>query len=181
MPRKPAASRHSIPPGPRRSHQIPGFQDHVSVNIDGTDRPSHPPPAMDSRRAASAARLASVTVRPFLTRLLAVLLLMQWGSAFAHCLRLGAPAAALHVEICTAEGLRIVAITPEGEDAPAPETAAAFCPACLGPAAAALPAPEVALAPPLVVVQATDPPPPAPGPTPFPPRSCQPRAPPPTS
>lgn len=122
-----------------------------------------------------------MTLRPLLTRILVALLLMQWGSAFAHCLRLAAPAEALHLEICTAEGLRTIAITPDGEDRPAPETAAAFCPACLGPAAAALPAPEVALAPPVVLVQATEPPPPAPGPMPTPPRSCQPRAPPPTS
>jgi hypothetical protein len=115
---------------------------------------------------------------PALTRLLALLLLLQWGTAFAHCLRLAAPAEVLHLDICTSEGLRTVAVTPE-DGAPAEEGhAAAICPACLGPAAPALPTPELTLAPTLRFVQAADPPPPAPPPVPLPPRSCQPRAPP---
>ncbi len=116
---------------------------------------------------------------PALTQLLAVLLLLQWGTAFAHCLRLAAPAEVLHLELCTSEGPRTIALTPE-DGAPAEHDthAAAICPACLGPAAAALPAPEVTVAPTLRFVQTADPPPPAPAPVPTPPRSCQPRAPP---
>jgi hypothetical protein len=118
--------------------------------------------------------------RQFLTSLLAALLLLQWGTAFAHCLRLAAPAEVLHLDLCTSEGLRTVAIaadesgTPDGHG----EHAAAICPACLGPAAATLPTPEITVAPVLRFVQAADPPPPAPAPVPTPPRSCQPRAPP---
>ena len=52
----------------------------------------------------------SVRSRPALIRLLAVLLLMQWGTAFGHCLRLAAPDGLLHLEICTTEGLRSVSL-----------------------------------------------------------------------
>ncbi|WP_372618467.1 DUF2946 family protein [Falsiroseomonas sp.] len=121
--------------------------------------------------------------RPLLTALLATLLLLQWGTAFAHCLKLAAPAATLAVEICTTEGLRQVALPLEehGHD-PGHVAAAGLCPACQGPAAAALPAPPVTLAPPVLLAQSADPPrPSSPAPGPTPPRSCQPRAPPPTS
>ncbi len=119
-------------------------------------------------------------IRPTLTRLLVVLLLMQWGTAFGHCLRLAAPAEGLTVEICTAEGIRHVTLPVEdGEGSHHGIAGALSCPACLGPAAAALPAPAVGLAPPLLLVQSADPPPaPAPAPRPAPSPSCQPRAPP---
>lgn len=116
--------------------------------------------------------------RPALTRLLAVLLLLQWGTAFAHCLRLVAPAQALTIEICTADGIHRVSIPAEPEDH-APHQGAAVCPACQGPGAAALAAPAVVVAAPARLAQAADPPPappsaPRPAPTPY----CQPRAPP---
>lgn len=115
--------------------------------------------------------------RPALIRLLAVLLLVQWGTAFGHCLRLAAPAEALHLEICTQEGLRSLTIPVGGEDAPEPAITGGVCPACAGPGTAA--PPPVSLAPPMVLAQAADPPPaPPPAPVPTPPRSCQPRAPP---
>lgn len=118
-------------------------------------------------------------MRPALTRLLVCLLLLQWGTAFAHCLKLAAPGEVLHLEICTAEGLRSVAISAAGDDAPAEQAApGGACPACAGPAALALPTPEARIAPPLIFAQAADPPPTAPAPAPLPPRSCQPRAPP---
>ncbi len=123
--------------------------------------------------------------RPALTRLLAALLLLQWGLAFGHCLRLVAPAHALTVEICTAQGIHRVVLPPEREDGAGHHDhafPAGVCPACQGPAAAALPAPPVALVPPLLLAQAADPPPAPPSsPVPLPPRSCQPRGPPPTS
>jgi hypothetical protein len=121
-----------------------------------------------------------VRARPALIRLLSLLLLLQWGTAFAHCLALAAPADQLHIEICTAEGLRSVALPAGDTDAPAEHPGmAGFCPACAGPAALALPAPAIGLAPPLLLAQAADPPPPStPGPAPSP--SCRPppRAPP---
>ena len=119
-------------------------------------------------------------IRPTLTRLLVVLLLMQWGTAFAQCLRLAAPGEGLTVEICTADGIRHVTMPVEdGEDGHHGMAGGLSCPACLGPAATALPAPAVGLAPPVILVQAADPPPaPPPAPRPAPTPSCQPRAPP---
>lgn len=125
--------------------------------------------------------------RPALTRLIAALLLLQWGTAFGHCLALAAPAPVLMVAICTAEGIHRVALPIGDEGGPQDGhgdhgLASGMCPACQGPGAVALPAPPVTLAAPVLLAQAADPPPPAPsGPGPLPPRSCQPRAPPPTS
>jgi hypothetical protein len=124
-----------------------------------------------------------VRLRPALTRLLVLLLLMQWGTAFGHCLRLAAPGDDFVVEICTAEGIHRVALADTGDqtddDQDAPPMLAGLCPACAGPAAVALPAPPVTLAAPVILAQAVDPPAPPPQPTsPLPPRSCQPRAPP---
>lgn len=116
-------------------------------------------------------------MRPALIRLLAFLLLLQWGSAFAHCLRLASPAEGLHVEICTAEGIRLVTLP--GKTDETPTHVAGFCPACGGPAEFALQAVPVSLLPPLLLVQSTEPTPtPTPGPAPSP--SCRPppRAPP---
>jgi hypothetical protein len=123
--------------------------------------------------------IATVTLRPLLTRLLVVLLLMQWGTAFAHCLRLAGGAPGLTIEICSPDGLRHVTIPADDGDDGKPALAAPLCPACLGPAAVALPAPEVTIAPPVLLAQATETPAPPPSaPLPLPPRSCQPRAPP---
>jgi hypothetical protein len=123
------------------------------------------------------AKDAVVRPRPALIRLLAVLLLVQWGTAFGHCLRLSAPAEALHLEICTPEGLRSLAVP--ADQAPEPTATGGVCPACAGPGAAAVPPLPVGVAPPVVLAQAADPPPvPSPAAVPTPPRSCQPRAPP---
>ncbi len=122
-----------------------------------------------------------VRIRPFLTRLLVLALLLQWGTAFAHCLRLAPTEAGFAVDICTPDGIHRVVLPGEG-DAPQHAAHGLPCPACLGPAAFALVAPEVAVAPPVLLAQAADPPQPPRGPPPqIPPRSCQPRAPPPTS
>jgi hypothetical protein len=119
-----------------------------------------------------------VRVRPALIRALAVLLLMQWGTAFAQCLRLAAPAPGFTVEICTGEGLHRVTLPLQEDGAPDDHAGAGpLCPACAGPAAFALPAPGISIAPPVLLAQTADPPPPSP-PFPTPPRSCQPRAPP---
>jgi hypothetical protein len=127
--------------------------------------------------------MRSVRNRSVLTALIAALLLLQWGTAFAHCLRPAAHAASLTMEICTPDGMRLVSIPLEQGDADEHGAAAGMlCPACQGPAAVALPVPPVTLAPPILLVQSADPPPPSsPAPMPMPPRSCQPRAPPPTS
>jgi len=116
---------------------------------------------------------------PALTRLLAVLLLVQWGTAFGHCLRLAAPGPAPAIEICSAEGLRHV-VRPSGEEGPrhGKAMAASLCPACQGPAAVAMPAPTISLTAPVALVLAADPPPPAPAPAPAPSPSNRPRAPP---
>ncbi|MGG5821145.1 hypothetical protein [Falsiroseomonas sp. HW251] len=118
--------------------------------------------------------------RPVLTSLLAALLLLQWGTAFAHCLQLGlklAPAEAFALEICTPDGIHRVVLEDEGGERKA--LPAAVCPACLGPAAFALPPPPVALAAPVQLAQSADPPPAPPSsPRPAPTPHCQPRAPP---
>lgn len=113
---------------------------------------------------------------PVLTSLLAALLLLQWGTAFAHCVRL-APAQDFAIEICTADGIHRVLLDGEGGERKALPTG--VCPACLGPAAVALPPPPVALALPIELAQSADPPPAPPSsPRPAPTPHCQPRAPP---
>lgn len=125
-------------------------------------------------------RVSLVRSRPVLTALLAALLLLQWGTAFAGCLRPAAVAASLSIEICTPDGLRHVTLPGEPGEADRHAAGGMPCPACLGPAAVALPAPPVSIAPPIRLVQSADPPPPAPAPAPmpFPSPSCRPRAPP---
>jgi hypothetical protein len=123
-----------------------------------------------------------VRLRPALTRLLVVLLLLQWGTAFGHCLRMAAPAPGFVVEICTTDGLHRVSL-PTGDEDQGDHAAhgGGICPACQGPAALALLPPSPALALPVLLAQSADPPPPPQPQLPTPPRSCQPRAPPPTS
>jgi hypothetical protein len=103
-----------------------------------------------------AVRLRPTLLNAGLVRLLAALLLLQWGTAFGHCLRLAAPKA-LTVEICTAAGLHQLTVQAGDEDAPERMSAAASCPACQGPAAAALPAPSVSITPALMFAWAADP------------------------
>ncbi len=123
-------------------------------------------------------RLRPAILSAHLARLLVVLLLLQWGTAFGHCLRLVGAGQGLTVEICTADGLRHVTIPADDGGAGDHLSTAPLCPACQGPAALALPSPEVTLAPPVLLAQASEPPPPRAPPPPQPPRSCQPRAPP---
>nr|WP_281419605.1 DUF2946 family protein [Falsiroseomonas tokyonensis] len=127
---------------------------------------------------------SAVRLRPALTRLLVLLLLLQWGTAFGHCLKLAAPHGALpgvlHMDICTPEGLRSIALQFDPGEAPKADHAAGMlCPLCGGLGGAALPPPPVALLPPLLLVQTEAPPPPS-TPSPAPPPRCQPppRAPP---
>ncbi len=131
----------------------------------------------------------AVRLRPALIRLLTILLLLQWGTAFGHCLRMASPEALLHLEICTPDGIQRLAMPiaadPTGEDGADPATpvpahpAAGICPVCAGPATVALPPPPVSLVAPLLLVQAPQPPAPS-TPSPAPPPRCQPqpRAPP---
>ncbi|MGK7863967.1 DUF2946 family protein [Falsiroseomonas sp. E2-1-a4] len=120
-------------------------------------------------------------IRPAFTRLLVVLLLLQWGTAFGHCLKLAAPSGGvLHMEICTPDGMRSIPLALEqDEQAPQDHAAGMFCPLCGGASGAALPPPPVALVPPLLLVQTAPLPPPS-TPNPAPPPRCQPppRAPP---
>ncbi|MDO9499675.1 DUF2946 family protein [Falsiroseomonas sp.] len=126
-----------------------------------------------------------VRLRPAFTRLLVLLLLLQWGTAFGHCLKLAAPqggasGGVLHMDICTPEGLRSIPLVLEqDEQAPQDHAAGMLCPLCGGASGAALPPPPVALVPPLLLVQTAPLPPPS-TPNPAPPPRCQPppRAPP---
>jgi len=122
-----------------------------------------------------------VRFRPFLTRLLVLALLLQWGTAFAHCLRFVPVQAGFAVDICTPDGIHRVVLPGEaGDEAPQHASHGMPCPACLGPAASAITPPEVTIMPPVVLAQSADPPPTPPRnpPPQLPPRSCQPRAPP---
>jgi hypothetical protein len=68
--------------------------------------------------------------------LLALLLLLQWGTAFAHCLRQLAPQGAVHsVEICGAEGLTTALLDDQGRPVEKSEAGHAACPGCCGPTA----------------------------------------------
>ncbi|NKE43487.1 DUF2946 family protein [Roseomonas frigidaquae] len=124
-------------------------------------------------------------LRPALTRLLVLLLLLQWGTAFGHCLKLAAPqggvqGGVLHMDICTPEGLRSMSLVLDQDDrTPQDHAAGMLCPLCGGVGGAALPPPPVALVPPLLLVQTAPPQTPS-TPNPAPPPRCQPppRAPP---
>jgi hypothetical protein len=80
-----------------------------------------------------------------LAPLVALLLVLQWGTAFAHCLGgLGGPGTA--VEICTADGLRTLHLDDLGrEQGPAPLHDS--CPVCPGAAALDTVAPALPSAP----------------------------------
>ncbi|TDH62223.1 hypothetical protein E2C06_12595 [Dankookia rubra] len=82
---------------------------------------------------------------PTLRVVLALLLSLQWGTAFAHCLAPLATGGGGHsIEICGAEGLRTLVIGEDGQPrAPAP-AAHDSCPLCPGSAAPGPEAPRVA-------------------------------------
>jgi hypothetical protein len=110
-----------------------------------------------------------------LAPLAALLLALQWATAFGHCLAgLGA---GLTTEICTAEGLRTLHLDDQGQDQPPVAGQHDSCPlhpgaAALEPPAPALPAAPVAYALDLPALVAGLPPAPARAPP------QQPRAPP---
>ncbi|RAI59418.1 DUF2946 family protein [Roseicella frigidaeris] len=81
--------------------------------------------------------------------MLALLLSLQWATAFAHCLAgLSLPAAAGHtVEICSADGLRTLLVGEDGQPAAPTSHAHDSCPLCPGSAAPAPAAPAVAAQP----------------------------------
>jgi DUF2946 family protein len=80
--------------------------------------------------------------RPHLAYLVALLVLLQWGTAFAHCLRpLAAVGAGHNVEICGAEGLTTALLDDEGHPVWKPAADHSVCPGCGGPAALEAPAP----------------------------------------
>ncbi|MBL6453803.1 hypothetical protein JMJ55_00625 [Belnapia sp. T6] len=114
--------------------------------------------------------------RPLLTVVLALLLVLQWGGAFAHCL--AALAGSEGVVICSAEGgIRTLHLDAEGQPAAPAAAAHDSCPVCPGGAA---PAPPVPALPALRIAYAPPPAPPIAGMPPAP--ACappqQPRAPP---
>jgi len=78
---------------------------------------------------------------PLLTAMLALLLMLQWGQAFAHCL--GALGAASGVEICTAEGIRVLHLDADGQPADPPRAMHDSCPVCPGGVAPASPGPQL--------------------------------------
>jgi hypothetical protein len=112
---------------------------------------------------------------PLLTVMLALLLAVQWGAAFAHCLvALGAGGG---VEICTADGVRTIHLDAEGQPAAPGEAAHDSCPLCPGGVAPVAAGPKLPFVP---VAYARFLPPPAAGMPPAPARAPpqQPRAPP---
>ena len=73
-----------------------------------------------------------------LTRLLALLLLAQWGAAFAPCFAGAARIYDAHsVEICGVDGggLRTILVDEDGRPVPEPAEHRPTCPDCGGPAA----------------------------------------------
>ena len=86
--------------------------------------------------------------RPLFARLLALLLLLQWGTAFAHCLRpFAATKSGGSIEICGAHGLTTALLDDEGRPVEKSEASHAVCPGCCGPVALGAPAPAAAPVP----------------------------------
>jgi hypothetical protein len=81
---------------------------------------------------------------PALRVLLALLLSLQWGTAFAHCLAPLAAASGHSVEICGAEGIRTLVIGEDGQPQAPAAAAHDSCPLCPGSAAPGPEAPAVA-------------------------------------
>jgi hypothetical protein len=111
---------------------------------------------------------------PRLAVVLTLLLAMQWGGAFAHCLGALAHTGGMAVEICTADGIRTLHL--DG-DSPAATGEHDSCPLCRAGMALDAPAPRL---PPAPVAYARFAPPPVAGLPPAPARAPpqQPRAPP---
>jgi hypothetical protein len=83
-------------------------------------------------------------------RLLVLALLFQWGTAFAHCLRVAPDGAGFAVDICTPDGIHRVVLPADDPGGDERQSAQGLpCPACQGPAAFALAAPAVAIAAPI--------------------------------
>lgn len=78
---------------------------------------------------------------PLLTAMLALLLMLQWGQAFAQCL--GALGAASGIEICTAEGIRVLHVDADGQPTDPPQAMHDSCPVCPGGVAPASPGPQL--------------------------------------
>lgn len=71
-----------------------------------------------------------------LTRFLALLLLVQWASAFGQCFAASASAAGGdRIEICTADGIHTIVLGEDGEPVPEPAVHHPACPECCGPGA----------------------------------------------
>lgn len=69
---------------------------------------------------------------PAAIRLLALLLLLQWGTAMAHCLRSVAAFGQTTIEICTADGLRTVHLDPDDAAKGKLSAGHVACPFCSG-------------------------------------------------
>ena len=112
---------------------------------------------------------------PLLTVMLALLLAMQWGVAFAHCLH--ALGVGQGVVICTADGVRTIHLDAEGQPVAPGEVAHDSCPLCPGGVAPVAAGPQL---PAVAVAYARILPPPVAGLPPAPARAPpqQPRAPP---
>lgn len=78
---------------------------------------------------------------PLLTVVLALLLVMQWGGAFAHCI--GALGAGQAVEICTTDGIRTLHLDAEGQPTAPGAASHDSCPLCPGATAALPDGPEL--------------------------------------
>ena len=80
---------------------------------------------------------------PLFARLLALLLLLQWGMAFAHCLRpLADAGSGKIIEICGTHGLTTALLDDDGRPLEKAKASHAVCPGCCGPVAVGAPAPE---------------------------------------
>ncbi|MCW3475813.1 DUF2946 family protein [Limobrevibacterium gyesilva] len=114
--------------------------------------------------------------RPVLARVLAALLLLQWGGGPAHCLAMAAVQAYPHTELCLAPGSSL------GDPGPRDRTHQASdhtCPACHALGHAVVP-PQTTTVPQRIAWSVTLPPAPQPALGPAAPRAppLQPRAPP---
>ncbi|WP_207537334.1 DUF2946 family protein [Sabulicella rubraurantiaca] len=92
-------------------------------------------------------------LRKPLLRLLAALLFLQSGVAMAHCLRSMAGDPALLVEICTAEGMRMLDLGDHDEA----KTGSGICAVCADLPAVSLPAPPSVWRPVLYVAPRFEP------------------------
>ncbi|MFZ4408179.1 MAG: DUF2946 family protein [Paracraurococcus sp.] len=105
------------------------------------------------------------------------MLLLQWGTAMAHCLRTAAALGKTSIEVCTAEGFRTIHLDFEGTAKGNPPAGHVACPFCAGSMA---PEPGPRVVEPVRVAYAVPTPRSPAGLPPSPPRAPpqQPRAPP---